>query len=49
MERIVHIAKNFKKADRYDRKQSFEMTPGQRIALGRNNPEIREWHRGKSA
>ena len=56
MERVVHIAKNFEEADRYDRQQSRELTPDQRIKIARklqrrvfgsNNPDIREWHRKK--
>lgn len=57
MERVVHVAKNYEDADKYDRRQSLELSASERIFLarklrvrvfGNKNPDIREWHRKKS-
>jgi len=56
MERVVHIARSFEEADRYDRAQSRQLTANERIKIsrrlqrrvfGNNCIDIREWHQKK--
>jgi hypothetical protein len=54
MERIVHIARSFAEADKWDIRQQMAMTPQERMRVAKaikermfpgKNPDIREWHR----
>ena len=56
MKRVLHIARNHKEAEEWDIEQQLSMTPMERMkaarflkirVYGRNNPDVREWHRKK--
>jgi hypothetical protein len=42
MERIVHIAKSFEKAEEWDIQQNVSMTPDERLAAARELAQIKK-------
>lgn len=56
MERIVHKARNFEEAEKWDIQQHISMTPQERMRAAREirdrmfpgkQPDVREWHRSQ--
>jgi hypothetical protein len=54
IERVIHVARNFKEAEEWDKRQMREMTPSERLlaarelqlrAHGAEAPDVRAWQR----